>query len=224
MIDRVLTKFYDEPPVNRREIMRYSGCRSYDGQVESLVEECLSECRGVFSFKVCYREFAVNILGDLINIGFSEIPSLSLKKNLSDCRKIIAFAATVGIGIDRLITRYSHSDSVKAVIMQAIGAERIESLCNVFCEDIKNRAREEGLYTRPRFSPGYGDFPLEKQRDFFSVLDCYRKIGVSLNDSLLMTPTKSVTAIIGLSDKACRGGDKCSYCDNHNCGYRHKEE
>lgn len=224
MIDRVLTKFYDEPPVNKREIMRYSGCRGENSRIEELVNECLSECKGVFSCKVCYREFDVNISGDVVNIGFTESSSVSLKKNLSGCNKVVAFAATVGIGIDRLIARYSHSDSAKAVIMQAIGAERIERLCNVFCEDVKIFARKERLYVRPRFSPGYGDFIIDKQRDFFSVLDCPRKIGVSLSDSLLMTPTKSVTAIIGLSDKECRGGDKCEYCENYNCGYRHKEE
>ena len=50
---------------------------------------------------------------------------------------------------------------------------------------------------RPRFSPGYGDFPLTAQRDIFAILDCPKRIGLSLNQSLLLSPTKSVTAVIG---------------------------
>ena len=57
------------------------------------------------------------------------------------------------------------------------------------------------MFFKPRFSPGYGDLSLEVQKEIFSLLDCPRKIGVSLGDSLLMTPSKSVTAIIGYGTK-----------------------
>ena len=80
------------------------------------------------------------------------------------------------------------------MFFQAIGAERIESLCDAFCAE----REAEGLRLRPRFSPGYGDLPLELQRDLFRGLDCSRKIGLTLNESLLMSPSKSVTAIAGI--------------------------
>ena len=57
--------------------------------------------------------------------------------------------------------------------------------------------RDSGLAVRPRFSPGYGDLPLALQREVFAALDCPRRIGLTLSDSLLMSPTKSVTALIG---------------------------
>ena len=83
-------------------------------------------------------------------------------------------------------------------MFQALGAERIESLCDTFCNDMNN---ELGVRLKPRFSAGYGDLPLEVQKDIFRVLDCPRKIGLTLNDSLLMSPTKSVTAIVGIEDE-----------------------
>ena len=79
--------------------------------------------------------------------------------------------------------------------MQALGAERIEALCDAFCDSLIS---EKGVLLRPRFSPGYGDLPLEVQKDIFSLLECHKRIGVSLNESLLMSPSKSVTAFVGL--------------------------
>ena len=82
-------------------------------------------------------------------------------------------------------------------MLQAIGAERLESFCDIFCRDISCEYNEK---LRPRVSPGYGDIPLSMQKEIFSALDCSRKIGLSLNASLLMTPTKSVTAIVGIGE------------------------
>ena len=123
------------------------------------------------------------------------INSHDLSKNLKGCENIIVFAATIGIEVDRLISKYGKISPAKSLCIQAIGAERIESLCNTFNNDIKSQLAEKNLFTRPRFSPGYGDLPLTVQKDFFRVLDCTRKIGLSLNDSLLMSPSKSVRCV-----------------------------
>ena len=82
--------------------------------------------------------------------------------------------------------------------MQAIGAERIEALCDSLCEELKSSLKTEGKTSKPRFSPGYGDLPLSFQKDVFRVLEPEKRIGLTLNASLLMSPTKSVTAIIGI--------------------------
>ena len=133
----------------------------------------------------------------------------------------VVFAATIGLELDRLIARYSRLQPVKALMFQAIGAERVEALCDAFNEEVKCRAAENGESTRPRFSPGYGDVPLALQADIFCVLDCPRKIGLSLNASLLMTPSKSVTAIIGVG-KGPKQPDKekCSACTKGDCAFR----
>jgi cobalamin-dependent methionine synthase I len=82
-------------------------------------------------------------------------------------------------------------------MMQALGSERVESLCDAFEGYLKERLGE-GIALRPRFSPGYGDLSLEFQREVFTLLDCPRSLGISLSESLLMTPEKSVTALIGI--------------------------
>ena len=109
----------------------------------------------------------------------------------------IIFAATVGLAPDRLVARNLVSSPTRALVFDAIGAERIESLCDAFCEDIKAKIGNEKKL-RPRFSAGYGDLDIEVQRDIFRLLDCPKNIGLTLTESLLMTPSKSVTAIIGI--------------------------
>jgi cobalamin-dependent methionine synthase I len=111
----------------------------------------------------------------------------------------VVFAATVGLEPDRLIARYGRLRPTKALLVQAIGAERIEAVCDAFCADIANQAAERGLYATRRFSPGYGDLPLSFQADLFSLLACEKAIGLTLTGSGMMVPTKSVTALIGVA-------------------------
>lgn len=197
-LNNVYTKTYTEPPLDKREILRYSGACGSVPELDALIDECLTELDGALTYKVCWRTFDVSTDGDLLDLDFTKTASAALSKNLHGCQKIILFAATVGIGLDRLIARYSRVSPSKALIFQSIGAERIEALCDTFCAEMAELAKGNGYSLRPRFSPGYGDLALSVQRDIFSVLDCSRKIGLTLNDSLLMSPTKSVTAIIGI--------------------------
>ena len=213
----VFVKNYTAPAFNKKEILRYAGCSNPTAEVEALIDECISECEGVLSYKVCYTELPVSVNGGMIDFSVMQTESTKLAKNLSGCHSVIAFAATVGLELDRLIARYGRISPSKALIFQAIGAERIESLCDAFNDEIKNQYR----FTRPRFSPGYGDFSITAQRDIFRVLDCYRKIGLSLNESMLMSPSKSVTAVIGISDcDTNTDHKKCADCEKIDCSFR----
>lgn len=180
----VFIRSYELPPVDRREVMGYAGVRGDAPDIISLLDECISELSGL-NCKVCYAELPQNSLTSL---------SRGLRKALDGYETAVIFAATVGIAIDRLIARYSLLSPAKALLFQAIGAERIEALCDAFQNDI---AKEDGADVGTRFSPGYGDLPLEYQREIFALLDCHRRIGLTLNESLLMSPSKSVTAIFG---------------------------
>ncbi len=214
-------------PFNQAEALRYFGYAKNQTpppkEVQNLFDECVKEALAVCSYKVCYASF--DILreedGKTLNLGFTKTNSKSLLRNLAGCDKIIAFCATVGLDIDRLINRYSAISPGKAYALQAIGAERIETLCNAFNGQIQAEYAAQGLFTRPRFSCGYGDFPLEIQKDFFAALDCARKIGVTVTDGLFMSPSKSVTALVGVGKTPCaEETHKCSNCYDQNCSFR----
>lgn len=214
----ILIKKYSELPICRKEILRYAGCNENDEKISDLIDECLNKLGSKLDFKVCYDEFSVNIDNSICDFGSFAFKSDSLAKNLENCKKVIIFAATIGVEIDRLIIKYSNIAPSKALIFQAIGTERIETLCDRFCDDIKSKTN---LNLRPRFSPGYGDLPLEVQKNIFSVLDCTKKIGIFLNQNLLMLPTKSVTAIVGLTEKQqVENKSKCSTCNKKDCEFK----
>ncbi len=222
----IVVKKYDKPQINIKEILRYMGCKDASDDILALVDDCLKEIQGKLVYKVCYDTFEIgtydeDIDPNIIDINFVKLQSKGLYHNLDGCQKVIVFAATIGIEIDRLIAKYSRLSPSKALCFQAIGAERIESLCNMFNDEVTAHCLDKGLYTRPRFSPGYGDLSLDIQRDIFRVLDCHRRIGLSLNESLLMSPSKSVTAFIGISNKpkSCKTVS-CSGCTKTDCNYR----
>lgn len=217
----VYLKLYEKPEYNKKEILRYMGCRDNDERVSAVVDECIKEADSKLSYKVCYTRMPIRHTDEGLDLTFMETKSKGLKKNLSDCDEVIIFAATIGLEMDRLIARYGVVSPLKSVAFQAIGAERIESLCDMFENEMRTELYRDNRYIRPRFSAGYGDFDLSAQREFFKVLDCQRKIGLTLNDSLIMSPSKSVTAIIGISDKkreSCLKG--CTACGKTDCEYR----
>lgn len=192
----ITVKSYSPSPVNRKEILRYAGCT--EDTAPPFLDECIDEVIDKLTYKACYRSFDISVSEGVIDLGFAKTNSADLAKNLNGCHSIVLFGATVGIEIDRMINKYSRLSPSKALLLQAIGAERIESLCDELCLDISRELEIDGNFLRPRFSPGYGDFPIEIQKKIFAVLDCSRHIGLTLNDSMVMSPSKSVTAIIGV--------------------------
>lgn len=198
MSELIYTKNYEVDNVNKREVLRYMGCKNSDNETDRLLDDCLNELAGKLKYKTVYGIFDVNITGEECSFLRFSVKSKDLAKNLDGCKRVIIFAATVGFEIDRLISKYSQISPSKALMFQAIGAERIEALCDLLCSDVSNQL---GVRLKNRFSAGYGDLPLFSQNDIFRVLDCTKKIGVSLNNSLLMSPTKSVTAFVGITDE-----------------------
>ncbi|MBR1640114.1 MAG: hypothetical protein IJ688_12075 [Treponema sp.] len=134
-----------------------------------------------------------------VTLRFADVTlhSRDLGRNLAGCSKVALLAATIGPQVDALIRRHSSLDPVYASILQATGAMFIEELVDLVNEEIKKIAAAEGLKTKPRYSPGFGDVPLQVQKDFFRLLPCTR-IGLTLMDTLIMAPEKSVTAFVGI--------------------------
>lgn len=215
MNQSIIVKAYGEMPFCEKEILRYAGCRDARDGIAELMEECIALARECLVYKVCYRELDVTVSETACDFGFFSLESQKLCTNLAGCEKVILFAATVGVGIDRLIAKYGRISPSKAVMLQAIGAERIESLCDAFSAELASERRTK---LRPRFSPGYGDLPLDCQKKIFSILDCERRIGLTLTDSLLMSPSKSVTAFAGIGDGS--EPNKCGGCGLPDCSIR----
>ena len=179
------------PAPDKKMILRYARGKEATG-VDALLEDAIREGTPALKPKLCFAVLPVSLQGDTVIFDTLSVGSRGLAAFLSSCDRAVLFAATVGADADRLITRAEATSPVRALLLDAFFTERVEALCNSFTAQ----------YTKPenRFSPGYDDLPLGFQKNMFSLLDCPRKIGLTLGESLLMMPTKSVTAIIGIQE------------------------
>ena len=212
--------------VNRKEIYRYLGygANEPDSAMRSLADKVLLELINAINPKNIYRLYPCKTDGETVFIGDMQIKSKNLSGNLAQCDIAAVLAATLGIEADKLLQRYEVMNMAEASIAQACGAACIEAYCNLVQEEIRLDAQEKSgkqLFIRPRFSPGYGDLPLDLQKDIFNALECTKRIGLTLAQSLFMYPTKSVTAFIGFTQNPenCHIG-RCGGCEKIDCEFR----
>ena len=123
--------------------------------------------------------------------------SRKLAHHLEGCHAAYFVCGTLGTGFDALLRRVSVKSAADALVLQAVGTAAIEEWMDEIEESVKSELAPGEALVR-RYSPGYGDFPLEAQRELLGILDTPRTIGVSLTDTLLMAPSKSVSAVIGV--------------------------
>ena len=208
-----------------REILRYlgdqKGKEQEDKAVLELISSCVAELEAGISPKHIYREFPLQVSGETIDGGCFQTKSKALGKNLKDCESIILFAATLGTGADYLLGRYSRIKMSRAVVMQAAATALLEEYCDRICRQLSKEYEKQERFLRPRFSPGYGDFSLEVQPKLLDALEAGKRLGIKLTDSLLMLPSKSVTAVLGVSKipGKCRV-QGCEVCLKEDCLYR----
>lgn len=193
----VKTKVYPAPEIDKREILRYLKASDSSRELNSLIDACIGELCASCAYRVVYCEVPVSLFGGVVDFGFAKTCSSMLEKRLAGYERAIIFACTVGIGPDRIIAKYSKTAPAMSLISQAVGTERVEALADAFCNDVARIYSDASV----RFSPGYSDLSLDFQRDIFRLLSCEKNVGITLSESLIMSPSKSVTAIIGIGEK-----------------------
>lgn len=206
-----------------KEAIRYLGYGNHavDAQTLALVEDSFKELNRVADKRVVYRIFDVCFQEEgCLSIGKLQINSRNLCKNLKDCSRAVLLAATLGTQVDLLLKRYAVTEMSRAVVLQAVAAALLEEYLDECQEEILKEI-EEDVTLRPRFSPGYGDFDIKNQQMVLRMLNADKTIGLSMTDSYMLTPVKSVTAVIGISTKKeiCPP-QGCELCGKEDCTYR----
>ena len=214
----------DQIIARTKEAIRYLGYgrHAVDEQTLALIDVSFGELDQTTQAKSVYRIFDCKVTGeDQVTIGKMNIKSRSLGKNLRGCKEAVVFGATLGTSVDILMKRYSLTDMAKSVVLQACAAAYLEEYCDDLQLSIGEELKAQNKWLRPRFSPGYGDFDIHHQDDILRMLDTAKKIGLTMTDSYMLTPTKSVTAIIGISDTQEKCHIKgCEVCEKKDCIYR----
>lgn len=221
MAATIMTHLIKSVDIKENQILRYAGItgKEIPENIAELINKCLPDYERSADYKACFLEVPVNIENNTVSFDCFEITSHNLSTLLRGCDKAILVAATLGVKIDMLIKRAEVTSKAEALILNSIAIAGIEQYMAVLNEYFKSMYK--GYELRPRYSPGYGDVALEYQKVIINTLDTKRKIGVALSDSLLMTPQKSVSAIIGIGKDGCVHIDRdCELCDKKDCEYR----
>ncbi len=219
----VFSHFYDAENINplRREILRYMACDKESENETKLIDEFLPIVKNAASPRGSFAFFELQKNDDSVFIEGTELKSKALFKNLKSCSKAVVFSLTLGLETDRLISKYSLKRPSAALCINAIATATIEKYADVFCDEIKQELKKEKLYPMPRFSPGYGDLSLENQSFFLKLTGASKLCGINLTDMFMMTPSKSITAIMGASNmelSCIKQG--CQLCNKTNCEFR----
>jgi len=197
------------------EALRFLGVRgsppaSLRGSAEAMAERLTAAvtprwtCR-IFPLEKTESGFSLKG-GDLC------LPGGTAGKMLSDCGEAALLACTLGVSFDTMLRAEQARDMGSAVLLDACGSAFVEAACDEAEKSLA--ARLPGRFLTDRFSPGYGDLPLSLQKDFCAALDTQKKIGLFVTESCLLNPVKSVTAVIGISERPqmarVRGCGSCS--------------
>lgn len=131
-----------------------------------------------------------------------------IRKHLLGCDKVYILCVTLGYGVERIIKSFQVCDLSIGYYLDTLAGLYIEKCCD-FVANIISEA-ENGRDTTERFSCGYGDFPLDSQKEILDILDAEKELGIKLTESGMMIPQKTVTAVIGAGKKGKLS--RCAIC------------
>lgn len=206
--------------INFDEALRYLGYggTAPDEKTKELLLSCGKQLQNAMEGKFVYKVFDLEE-GQIKNSNFI-LQGQAIQNHLKNCEKVIFMCATLSGGVDLLIRRKQITGMAEAIVTDSLASAMIEQVCDK-AEEIMLKDFPEYEHTW-RFGLGYDDFPLDCQKQFLEILDAPKRIGVCVNNSMMLTPTKSVTCVIGLGHglevsrkKNC---DMCSFREK--CQFR----
>lgn len=189
-------KFLREPHVRRAEMLRYARCGDGVGvekeaeQAQRLVDDLIRPAAAAVVFDI-KRD------GEKLFVADTELEGKSIKKLLAPCNKCVVMAITVGFELDMKIAALGSSSPALSLLADAAASSAVEDACDACCERIES---ELGVKLTPRFSPGYGDLPMNIQPALLTLTNARRYLGLTVGTGCMLSPIKSVTAIAGIKE------------------------
>lgn len=212
--------------IPKKEVLRYLGHKNQEinGNIDRLIDETIKEAKELVNPKKVVARYKITINDTGVSLDNTNLilTGEDIKNHLKYSKDIYIMAVTLGSAIEKKIAYYEKIDLTKAVILDSCATTAVEEFCDFIEEDIKKIAESEHKGITFRYSPGYGDLPIDIQKDFLDTLNATKTIGLTVSSHNLLMPRKSVTAIIGLIPKD-RAINKrtCEVCSNYNnCKFR----
>ena len=214
--------------LDQKEVFRYLGYRGRpaDERTIALVESCSKQLLTNIRPRYLVKRCACTITDTVVIEGTTlRLEGQSIQKHLQGCHDVLLFCATLSQKADILIRQSQIIDVARGLVMDCCATAAIEQVCDTICERLGREYAAKGEYLTSRFSPGYGDLPITIQKEFLQVMDAPRQIGLCANESNLLIPRKSVTAVIGIRTEKRLQKKSCLTCaQKETCPYRRWEE
>lgn len=219
---------------DKNEILRYLGYKNQeiDNITDGLIYDSMEEIKSLIKARYIYKIFTINRDNNNLLLEGSKLYLMGndIKNHLSKSQKCVLIGATLGHEVDTRIRYYEKSSITKALIFDACATVAIERICDNVCIEIEEKLNSANKALTYRFSPGYGDLPIDIQSDFLLTLGAKKSIGLTSSFHSILIPRKSVTAIAGIVDiKESKIEISCIDCNKYNtcmfskegkgCGY-----
>ena len=219
--------------IDPKETRRYAGLMKANDFDEQKIEDACQDARLLAAPKGIWQLYDYDCETQTVQAAPPfHIEGTKIGKHLSGCDKVILLAVTVGDAIEDMVTkRFADGEYASSVLLDAAATTAVEQLADGMEKAIKPKMAAQGYGMRWRFSPGYGDWPIEQQPELIRLAHA-GEIGVSLSSSMMLIPRKSITAIIGLYKEENKGQDTtaaehdlhgCAACGKLDCPSRKTE-
>lgn len=216
--------------IDEREVLRYLQYKDQDidDNLSDKIKHCIDITREIINPRFIFRKYKIKKLklSEVKSEVYLEGANLTLQSEdiynlLLECDECILMSATLGLEIEREIRKLTYTDLTKGIIIDACATTAIEEVCDIVQDNIAKKLLKEDKYITYRYSPGYGDLSIEKNVDINNLLNSQKEIGLTVTNSGIMIPRKSVVALIGVSRKGTTNTKKsCDNCSNrYNCDY-----
>lgn len=213
-------------PLDQKEMMRYAGLPKLKEFPEEEILDTIREMTALAEPRGMWDSFSYDPLQQKIMAPSPlTIKGNSIRHHLEECLTVAVLAVTVGEEVEKKITQYfADGHYTRGLLLDAAATASVEHLADQLNRYIEEKVTGQGKVCTWRFSPGYGDWPVTQQASLCSLLET-EKIGIHVTAYSMLTPRKSVTAVIGVSDCPVRRRPKnCSACRMTSCAFRRVPE
>lgn len=209
--------------VDKKEVLRYLGHRGQeiDQNINNQIDLCIQICREIAKPRFVYGQY--NITKDFyIENSPLRFEGEDIKNHLEGAKQVVVMAATIGFEIEKKIRFYEPANLSQGLILDACASALVESVCDSAEAEIREKVTSGGSSLTGRYSPGYGDFPITIQKALINLIGADKKIGLKVTGSNILTPRKSVTAVMGITQDYVWGQKSgCEGCKNkERCGFK----
>lgn len=209
--------------IDREEFLRYLGWKGQetDESFQKKLDGAAQKALDLSSPRSVVRKFRLTEDFSLFGTQFV-LEGKDIRAHLAGCKEVFLMAATIGAAPEKELLRLTRSNTFEALLFDTACSCAVESYCDDICEDLQKNCPTA---LTERFSCGYGDFPLQAQQEICRILRTDTQLGLCCDKSFLLTPRKSVTALVGITARpapekthACK--QKCASCKKADCAFR----